>query len=461
MDEVTHPQGDETVAHEHDVTGFVPPEQGGQQGDQDATDDTVVGEAIPSAESLNDPGLRWDYQPMPPAAGLADPTTVAAAAPAEPPASPAPAGPRRPGAMWVAIPLVAALIGALIGGAVVAATRKTKTVPASTFSSNQSVIAKPQDIQGILSRVQPGVVSIRTQAFQQGAFGDIPAQGAGTGMLITADGDVLTNAHVVKGATSIKVTLYNEKDPRDADLLGSDPGADVAVIKIRNVSGLPTVKFGSSKDARVGDDVLAIGNALALPGGPSVTEGIVSAKDRTLDPAGEHLEGLLQTDAAINPGNSGGPLVNANGEVIGMNTAVIQSTGQEPAQNIGFAIAIDTIKPLVEKLKTGAGVVTAQPFLGVSSQTLTPDVKQRYGFTPDKGAVVVDVVPGSPAENGGLQQADVITRFGGQGVESADDLVSAVRSHKPGDKIDVTYYRGANQKTVTITLGSRQVGSGG
>jgi putative serine protease PepD len=452
VDDVTHTEGDEKVAHEQEDTGFVPPQQ---------DEETVVGDAIPSAESLNDPGLRWDYQPMPPADGLTEPRTTEIPLAAPAPAAPATSGPSRPGAMWVVIPLVAAIIGALVGGGIVAATRKTKTVTASSFGPNQSVIAKPQDIQGILARVQPGVVSIRTQAFQQSVFGDIPAQGAGTGMLITPDGDVLTNAHVVKGATSIKVTLYNEKDPRDADLLGSDPSADVAVVKIRNVSGLSTVKFGSSKDARVGDDVLAIGNALALPGGPSVTEGIVSAKDRTLDPAGEHLEGLLQTDAAINPGNSGGPLVNANGEVIGMNTAVIQSTGQELAQNIGFAIAIDTIKPLVERLKTGAGVVTAQPFLGVNSQTLTPDVKARYGFTPDKGAVVVDVVPGSPAENGGLQQADVITRFGGQGIESADDLVSAVRSHKPGDKVDVTFYRGANQKTVTVTLGSRQVGSGG
>jgi S1-C subfamily serine protease len=307
------------------------------------------------------------------------------------------------------------------------------------------------------------VVSIRTQAFQQGLFGGIPASGAGTGMVITPDGDVLTNAHVVRGATSIKVTLYNEKDSRDADLLGSDPSADVAIVKIRNASNLPTVKFGSSKDAQVGDSVLAIGNALALPGGPSVTEGIISAKDRTIDDpqSGVHLEGLLQTDAAINPGNSGGPLVNANGEVIGINTAVIQSAGNGIAQNIGFAIAIDTVKPLIEQLKKGSGVVTARAFLGVSSQTLTPDVKQRYGFTPDKGAVVVDVVPGSPAENAGLQPADVVTRFGDQGVESADDLTSAVRNRKPGDKVDITFYRGSAQRKVTVTLGSRQVGSGG
>ena len=383
----------------------------------------------------------------PPVAGLPGPT-----------AAPAPA---RSGPSFIVALLVASLIGGLVGAGLVALIDRNDDGKVSTaFTSNNSRIAKPQDIQGILAKVQPGVVSIKTQAFQRGIFGNaIPAQGAGTGMIITSDGDVLTNAHVVKGATSIKVTLSNEKDPRDADLVGSDPTADVAVVRIRDAKDLPTVKFGSSADLRVGDDVLAIGNALALPGGPSVTEGIVSAKDRSIGADDEELQGLIQTDAAINPGNSGGPLVNATGEVVGMNTAVIQSTGEAMAQNIGFAIAIDNIKSLIQRLqKGGGGVQASQAFLGVTSQTMTEQIKERYGFSADSGAIVVEVTPGSPAENGGLATGDVVTKFGGQDIKSADDLVAAVRAKKPGDKVEITYVRGRDTKKTTVTIGSRPGG---
>jgi S1-C subfamily serine protease len=395
---------------------------------------------------------------VPPTAPPPLPDEAAGPLPAEPPAAPSPpADPlgRNPARAWLVPVLIAAVIGGLIGAGLVAVLDRSDSKTGTTtsaFGRNTSTLSKPQDIQGVLERVQPGVVSIKTQAFQRGVFGDaIPQQGAGTGMIITSDGDVLTNAHVVKGATSIKVTLFNEKEPRDADLLGSDPGSDVAVIKIRDASNLPTVALGSSTAARVGDDVLAIGNALALPGGPSVTEGIVSAKDRSIGD---------ETDAAINPGNSGGPLVNANGEVIGMNTAVIQSTGQALAQNIGFAIAIDNIKPLLERLKKGVGVVASRAFIGVMTQTMTQEIKDRYSFSVDKGAIVVEVTPGSPAENGGIEVGDVITQFGDDKITTADELVAAVRARKPGDKVEVTYIRGKDAKKVTITVGSRPGGAG-
>jgi S1-C subfamily serine protease len=379
--------------------------------------------------------------------------------PPAPDALPVVAPPARPGPSWVLVALVAAVIGGLIGAGLIAlldGRDNDNGGSTSAFGRNTSNIAKPQDIQGILERVQPGVVSIKTQAFQRGPFGDaIPAAGAGTGMIITPDGDVLTNAHVVKGATTIEVTLFNEKDPRPADLVGADPGADVAVIKIRDAKNLPTVRLGKSGDMRVGDDVLAIGNALALPGGPSVTEGIVSAKDRSIGDADIQLDGLIQTDAAINPGNSGGPLVNAAGEVVGMNTAVIQSTGQALAQNIGFAIAIDNIKPLIDRLKKAGGVIASRAFIGVSTQTMTPEIKDRYDFTVDKGAIVVEITEGSPAENAGLLQGDVVTKFGDDKIDTADELVAAVRSHKPGDKVQVTLVRGKETKTVTLTVGSR------
>jgi putative serine protease PepD len=379
--------------------------------------------------------------------------------------APTPA-PARSTARWMAVVLVAALAGALVGGGVGALTgrRAGETSPTSSkvsFGANSSRIAKPQDIQGILAKVQPAVVAVRTEAISGGDFFGTPVRGAGTGMILTADGQVLTNAHVVNGATSIKVTLFGETDARDADLLGADSENDVAIVKIRNASGLPTVTLGSSSKLKVGDDVVAIGNALALPGGPTVTEGIVSALGRSLDSGTEQLSGLIQTDAAINPGNSGGPLVNADGDVIGMNTAVIQSAGQANAQNIGFAIAIDTVKPLTANLAQGKSAAASRAFLGVSTQTLTPDIKaQVQGLTADKGAIVVDVVPGSPAENVGLRRFDVITSFDGQSVDAGDQLQRLVRDHKPGDKVEIKWKRGDQDKSGSATLGSRQFTAG-
>jgi S1-C subfamily serine protease len=347
-------------------------------------------------------------------------------------------------------------VGALIAGGLVAAFgRNTTTRTVSGFGPNSSKLVT-SDVQGVLSKVEPGVVNVRTQGFSQNEFFQPePEQGAGTGMVITPDGDVLTNAHVVSGATNIKVTLTTDNSTHDAVLLGSDPSADVAVIKMQGVSNLKTVTLGRSSTMRVGDDVVAIGNALALPGGPTVTHGIVSAVDRTIDAENERLEHLIQTDAAINPGNSGGPLANSAGEVIGMNTAV---AGQ--AQNIGFAIAIDTVKPIAEGLKAGKGVVKATAFLGVTTVTVTSDIQQRMGLAVSKGALVRDVSPGSGADDAGIKAGDVIVKFGNDDIGSADDLSAAVRRHQPGDKVDVTWMRGNQRMTATVTLGSRPTGGG-
>ena len=201
--------------------------------------------------------------------------------------------------------------------------------------------------------------------------------------------------------------------------------------------------------------MVAIGNALALPGGPTVTRGIVSAVDRTIDAENERLEHLIQTDAAINPGNSGGPLSNSAGEVIGMNTAV---AGQ--AQNIGFAIAIDTVKPIADGLKAGKGVAKASAFLGVTTVTVTSDIQQRFDLSTSKGALVRDVSSGSGADNAGLQAGDAIVKFGSDDISSSDDLSAAVRKHQPGDKVEVTWMRGNQRQTATVTLGSRPTGTG-
>jgi S1-C subfamily serine protease len=368
--------------------------------------------------------------------------------------APAPTAPANRNWLWAA--LVGGLVGALVAGGLVAAFgRKTTTRTVTSFGSNSSKLVT-SDVQSVLAKVEPGVVNIQTQGFSQNEFFQPePTQGAGTGMVITPDGDVLTNAHVIAGASNIKVTLSTDNSTHDAVLLGSDPSADVAVIKVQGVSNLKTVTLGRSSVMRVGDDVVAIGNALALPGGPTVTHGIVSAVDRTIDAENERLEHLIQTDAAINPGNSGGPLSNAAGEVIAMNTAV---AGQ--AQNIGFAIAIDTVKPIADGLKAGKGAVKSTGFLGVTTVTVTSDIQQRFNLSVSKGALVRDVSPGTGAESAGLQSGDVIVKFGNDDISSSDDLSAAVRKHQPGDKVDVTWMRGNQRQTASVTLGSRPTGTG-
>ena len=396
--------------------------------------------------------------------GRLEDTAVQPAGAAPAPPYPAATG-RARGPRLLVVALVAALVGAAAGAgaAGLVADRDDDPAAPAAFGNNTSAIAQPRDIQGILAKVQPGVASIRTEAFGgQGLF-DLdpsPVRGAGTGMLLSTSGEILTNAHVVDGAAAIKVTLFGEREARDADLLGADDSADVAVIKLRDTSGLAgrPVRLGDSERLRVGDAVVAIGNALSLPGGPTVTQGIVSALDRSLNGPGA-LSGLIQTDAAINPGNSGGPLVNADGEVVGINTAVIQGTGRALAQNIGFAIAIDTVKPMLDNLRRGAAGAP-QGFLGVTSQTLTPDIGERFDFATDRGAIVVEVVPGSPADNAGIRRLDVITRVGDKDIATNADLQSAVRSHKPGDQVPIAWKRGQEDRQATVTLGARPTTSG-
>ena len=379
------------------------------------------------------------------------------------PASTPPPGPPRAGVRTAVLVVVALLAGAVAGG-LVSAARDDEGSPSSTAASggnNTSVIAEPEDVQGILAKVEPGVVSIRTQAARAGRF--FPQSGAGTGMVLTADGEVLTNAHVVAGATSIEVRISTEENWRAADLVGTNTSQDLALLRIRNASGLKPVELGRSADLKVGDDVIAIGNALDLDGGLTVTQGIVSALNRNISEGNDRLEGLIQTDAAINPGNSGGPLVNAAGQVIGINTAV---AGE--AQNIGFAIAVDRAKPLIDTIRsrgtsgsgsTGSttpppGVEPGQAYLGITTQTLDAATAAALGVAQATGAVVTEVLPGSAAQRAGLRPGDVIMSVAGTPVASADQVGTAVRSHKPGDTIDLSWARGRQRLTAKVTLGS-------
>ena len=205
-------------------------------------------------------------------------------------------------------------------------------------------------MQELLQKVEPGIVAIRTSSVARyGRFGSQVQQGAGTGMIVNADGVVLTNAHVVSGATTVYVSIPGDSEEHRATVTSSDTTSDIAVLQIQGAKDLTPVTLGSSADMSVGDEVIAIGNALALDGGPTVTTGIISAMGRDIEDSTTELHDLIQTDAAINPGNSGGPLFNARGEVIGMNTAV-----SSEAQNIGFAISIDSIKAKVNGLSSTA-----------------------------------------------------------------------------------------------------------
>jgi putative serine protease PepD len=355
-------------------------------------------------------------------------------------------------------PRKAALLGALAGGLVAAlvATGITVALDDDTSAPVDRPVVTPVttsegtlDIQAILAKVQPSVVAVETSGSTQ----EGPFEGAGSGIVLSADGLVLTNAHVIGSVGDITVVLPDGSD-HPATLVGSSPDDDLALIQVEDVDDLVPAQLGSSDDLRVGDEVIAIGNALNLGGEPTVTRGIVSAKDRDLTAEGVTLEGLIQTDAAINPGNSGGPLVNAAGQVVGMNTAIVAD-----AQNLGFSIAIDVARPIIEDLKAGEGQVTPdQAFLGVSSADLPDvpdDVKANFDIDVDEGAFVTEVVPGSAADEAGLEAGDVIVAIDGDEVTESSQVRERILDKEPGDTVDITVIREGDEQTVEATLTQR------
>jgi putative serine protease PepD len=284
-------------------------------------------------------------------------------------------------------------------------------------------------------------------------------------MIISSNGEVVTNNHVISGATTITVTLYGSLKALPATLIETDPADDVALLQIQNQSNLPTVTYGDSDNIQVGDAVVAIGNALGLSAGtPTVTQGIISAKGRTVQATDssasstETLNNMIQTDAAINPGNSGGPLVDSSGMVIGMNTAVASSAdGTSQAQDIGFAIPSNRITQLLPELRSrsiGNAGPSGTGYLGVQIETLTTSLRSAYNFVPVHGAVVIQVESGSPAESAGLHEGDVIVSLDGKAITSADQLATAVQADKPGQTVTIGLFRGQARKSLTATLTS-------
>lgn len=349
---------------------------------------------------------------------------------------------------------VAALVAAAMAGLLVLLFVERDQVVSlggsgAVADSNLELAGESLDVQAVLSKVSGSVVSLETNIeSSRGIFG-----GAGSGVVITTDGLVLTNAHVVNGADVIDVTFFNGV-LLQAEVVGSFPDEDIAVLQVEGVSDTLPADLGTVEATRVGDEVLAIGNALGLGGLPTVTQGIVSAKDREITSGRLSFTSLIQTDAAINPGNSGGPLVNAAGEVIGINTAIIDG-----AQNVGFAISIDLVVPLIEQLLDGDGTITPQTgWLGASTESVErtdPADLARYGVTAPEGAVVLDVFPNSAAARGGLELGDVVTSINGRSVSTPEDVAREVRRFDPGDAIELEVQRGSEQLSLDIALGTR------
>ena len=346
---------------------------------------------------------------------------------------------------------------------------ESASVPLVSAASSSSSVrvaqvpAEPGSVRAVVDRVKPAVVQITNQQAVLDRLGrpTTTGIGIGSGVIYGPQGLILTNNHVIDGAESLVVSLPDGR-AYPGKLLGGDPQTDLAVVKIEPQAGetLPVATLGDSDALAVGDWVVAIGNALGLPGGPTVTAGVASALGRAVqepsDTPGEpgpYLYDLVQTDASINPGNSGGPLLNMAGEVVGINTLVAGGDGNIAAQGIGFSIAINVAKPVADQLASQGRV--AHPFLGISYGQLTSAVAKQLGLPVNQGVVVGQVVSGSPSEKGGIRPGDVITMVDGQQIVDETTLGRALNRHKPGERAQLSVVRGDQRLTLEVTLGER------
>jgi serine protease Do len=382
---------------------------------------------------------------------------------------------------------VLTLLAASIGGGLVAALAVATHNKAPVYvtaraadTNTQRVTQLSNSFADIIEKASPAVVKISmtriikasdqqqnnpftADPFFRQFFGgpnmrphDQRERGLGSGVIVSPAGYILTNNHVVEKANELKITLSDGRD-FTGKVVGSDPQTDIAVVKI-NSSGLPTLPFANSDGARVGDLCFAIGNPFGQD--HTVTMGIVSAKGRKLE-AGTYLQNFIQTDAAINPGNSGGALINARGEMIGMNTAILTgggaSFGGESGNiGIGFAVPSNMAKQVMDQImKTGK---VSRGYMGVTLQNITPDLAQQFGLKEPHGAIVGDVTPGAPGAKAGLKSGDVITAIDGKKVEGSDDLTLDVVSHTPGSTVTLDVVRNGQPTKINVTLGTRPGG---
>lgn len=337
-----------------------------------------------------------------------------------------------------------------------------ETTSEEGYYQGNSVQFEETSIASIVTKVTPAVVSIISETRTSGLYSyyyGATQQSAGTGMIVSADGYILTNKHVIEGATKLQVVTDAGDTYDDITIVGTDPLNDVAYIKINNVSDLPTVTLGDSKTIAVGQPVLAIGNALGAYQN-SVTQGIISGTGRSLtatDSNGdnpENLSDMIQTDAAINPGNSGGPLVNAAGDVIGINTATSSN-----ADGLGFAIPVSAVKGMLKNIQATGKAERA--YLGVSCINITPEVAKDANLPVRQGAYIHSsstrssssvIIKDGPADKAGLKADDIITKIGDVEVGRAGSVSTLIGEYKVGDTIKITYIRDGKTETTTATL---------
>ena len=314
-------------------------------------------------------------------------------------------------------------------------------------SSNEPVATAPStndaepamNVAEVLKIIEPSVVTII--AITEG--GTNPGRATGTGVVITSDGDILTNDHVVDGANKVSVLFVGDTEPTLATVLAVDVGNDLALIHV-DKTGLTPAVFADPSSIDIGDEVVAVGFALDLDGGPTVTSGIVSALNRTIVSGDGALDGLIQTDTAISSGNSGGPLVNTRGQVIGINTAVFQSSSEVAANNVGFSISVAEALPVIEELRAQANSQSrTEGYLGVSV------LDRNDGGL---GAMIAEVSPGSPADLAGMKVDDVVIEADGSPVDGQPALVAAIRDKSPGDSIKIDVLRDGERITLTAQL---------
>jgi S1-C subfamily serine protease len=302
----------------------------------------------------------------------------------------------------------------------------------------------------------PAIVNINTTLAGGGTA-------AGTGLIVSSSGEVMTNDHVVRGSTSITVTVQGRSQTYAAHVVAVNQAQDVALIKLEGASGLPTVSFGDSSALKIGDPVLAIGNALGRGGAPQVTQGNITGLDQTITASegrssSETLTGMIESDAVIYQGDSGGAIVNAAGQIVGMITAGQAQGFRSAGSDVGYAITSKTALGVVNRIRAGeqaADLTYGQiGYIGVSAQTLTAAGASQLGLNVSSGALVVGVQPGSPAQAAGIPQGSAITAVGGTAVTSSTTLGSAIKAHKPGEKVVVTWVDKTGTHTGTATLGA-------
>jgi serine protease Do len=353
------------------------------------------------------------------------------------------------------------LKGKIAAGAVVIVVATSSFVAGAGMFNSNKVAADPilyneNTVTSIYDNVNPAVVEIDVTQRSNGYFGSSTLRGQGSGFLIDSEGYIVTNNHVVEGAVTVKVKV-NEQKTVDAKVLGTDTVKDLAVIKVDSgaVSGITPLSLGDSSGLKIGQMAIAIGNPYGLD--DSVTVGVISGLNRTIG----DLSGMLQTDAALNPGNSGGPLLNANGSVIGVNTAIETGTAGTTAHGIGFAIPSNVVINELAQLKAGNKIVT--PWLGISGRTLTIDLASQLKLSISSGVLVMDVLGNSPAASAGLKAGinknmtagDVITRIDSINVDRIETLQSYINSKASGDSVVLTIYRDGNLMTLNVKLAEK------